>query len=355
MPCGKDWDDLLAYSTLKIVKIRDRRLGFLHYLFMVLIIAYIIGYNIIYQKGYLLSEAPFGATRATLQQPSSFKPATELPYCAQNQTSYNGFRNHPCVYMYGFDVQYPTGLVDTIFSSTRIKDTVYPPTPTGCTIPATTPQCFPDVTKANSSNAYVADIESYTVYIETQVYGQKTNTLAKNGDCKGAVTKGGKVLRYLEEPRQGDIFTIAEILDLAGVSSLDAPSGLAGSATSMRQDGALIVLLIEYSNRDSSVNAFKYRYIATHIPGVDVVNFDPSWQSGTNQITSRNRHGVNIVFLVTGSVGIFSVAALLVSLVSGMVLVKVSSTIVDLLLSYVLPQKALYNKHKYEMTEDFHQ
>ena len=29
------WNDKLAYSTLKVVKVRDWRLGLLHYLFMV--------------------------------------------------------------------------------------------------------------------------------------------------------------------------------------------------------------------------------------------------------------------------------------------------------------------------------
>ena len=46
MPCFglvKDWDDTLAYSTPRFVKIRDRRLGILYYLFLAGIIGYILG------------------------------------------------------------------------------------------------------------------------------------------------------------------------------------------------------------------------------------------------------------------------------------------------------------------------
>jgi hypothetical protein len=41
------------------------------------------------------------------------------------------------------------------------------------------------------------------------------------------------------------------------------------------------------------------------------------------------------------------------NLVSGLVLVKIATTIVDVVALRLLPQRALYQRYKYEKTEDF--
>ncbi len=47
---GYSLDDLLSYSTVKLVRLRDKRLGLLHYTIMLLIFAYIVGYDLLYLK-----------------------------------------------------------------------------------------------------------------------------------------------------------------------------------------------------------------------------------------------------------------------------------------------------------------
>eukprot|EP01133_Synstelium_polycarpum_P012304 gene12304-14431_t len=61
-----DWDSLFAYQTVKIVKIRDKRLGILHICFMLAIVIYIAIGTIVLQKRYLATELPIGSIRTSL-------------------------------------------------------------------------------------------------------------------------------------------------------------------------------------------------------------------------------------------------------------------------------------------------
>eukprot|EP01111_Echinosteliopsis_oligospora_P005751 TRINITY_DN1938_c0_g1_i2.p1 TRINITY_DN1938_c0_g1~~TRINITY_DN1938_c0_g1_i2.p1 ORF type:complete len:135 (+),score=23.15 TRINITY_DN1938_c0_g1_i2:111-515(+) len=79
-----DWDAMLEYKTVKIVVIRDRRLGIIHYAVMLLILIYVVVYTIVFEGGYLKTEPPFGSARATLRQPDTLTSETVLPYCLQN-------------------------------------------------------------------------------------------------------------------------------------------------------------------------------------------------------------------------------------------------------------------------------
>eukprot|EP00929_Paragymnodinium_shiwhaense_P118749 TRINITY_DN90666_c0_g1_i1.p1 TRINITY_DN90666_c0_g1~~TRINITY_DN90666_c0_g1_i1.p1 ORF type:complete len:495 (-),score=134.10 TRINITY_DN90666_c0_g1_i1:53-1537(-) len=92
-------DDIFAYETQKIVRIRDRRLGFTYLGLVLLIILYVVGFQIFYDNGHFLRKDVFGTARMTIQQPtkkgcnpndpdcdSDYPALTELPYCSV----YNG-------------------------------------------------------------------------------------------------------------------------------------------------------------------------------------------------------------------------------------------------------------------------
>ena len=60
----KDWfslDEILSYTTTKVVVIKDRRLGFIHRFIQLLILCYIVGYVFIYKKQYLVTEFSTGS------------------------------------------------------------------------------------------------------------------------------------------------------------------------------------------------------------------------------------------------------------------------------------------------------
>jgi len=353
-----DFDKVFSYSTLKVVTIQDRRLGFLHYGFQLGIFIYIVVYTIVIQQRYLRTEAPYGAIRSTLQEPlPPWNPATNVPYCLQNNATYNGRNNLNCAYVLGQDAVYPPAAIDSIFITTRIRDTYYT-TPPGCTstygVPSTDVACAPSTASTISSRYYVSGIENYTVYIEHAIFGQTNKIAETNGGLKGELIlhNSTKTIKF-EDKRPADIFSLQTILDASGLSSLEVPSNVT-AGQNCRYDGVLILGVIKYSNRQRGSSQLKYSYEFFVLPGSDVVAQEPtSINVGTGQTYARNRHGVRILFVVTGLIGRFDFPTLLTALVNGFVLLKVATTIVDLLLLYIMPQKDIYKKHKFEVTEDF--
>jgi len=358
-----DPDDLLSYSTLKIVKIRDRRLGALHYLLQLGIFIYIIIYTIVIQQRYLKSEIPFGSIRSTIQEPATLD-AKSLPYCLQNQPTLNGRANYNCTFMLGRDLSYPPAIMDSIFVSTRLKDTYYYPPNCGSTIGVdeivTNFACISALTNVSVENRYyLGGIENYTVYIEHAIYGEVTDIVTTNADLKGELEYSDGSKRELTDADRldtGDVFDLSEILQAAGIDSLDSDSTV-NAANSKRYDGVLVLVIIQYSNRASAPSQFKYTYSFKVLTGVDVIVQEPSVVQPNGQIMARSRYGVHFMYLVTGSIGKFDFQVLLTSIVAGLVLLGIATTIVDVLMIYgpikLMPQKSLYKETKYELSKDF--
>jgi hypothetical protein len=64
-----------------------------------------------------------------------------------------------------------------------------------------------------------------------------------------------------------------------------------------------------------------------------------------------NRHGIRLVFRQIGEIGIFNTQILLVNLVTAMGLIAVATTVVDLLMLNILPQKERYASAKTQEVE----
>jgi len=319
------------------------------------IFLYIIIYTIIIQQRYLRSEAPYGTIRATVKQAASWTPAETLPYCGQNNATYKGFTNYNCTYLLGVDLTYPPADTDSIFVATRIKDTLTKLPEPNCTMTPLTIGCAPNITNAASNRYYTAGIESYTIYMEHAVFGRENSILLDNTQCHGELhfrNNSKQTIKFTDPARGGDIIDLQTILNAADVSSLDILSGVAGG-TPLRYDGTLIVAVVNYQNSAQNSDTFTYTYELYHIPGLNVLAMQPSVELPDGTITQRTWYGVKIIFLVVGAIGYFDFPTLLQAVVAGLVLVKVASTIVDLLILYVLPDKVLYSKHIFEVTEDF--
>jgi hypothetical protein len=96
--CGVDVDELFAYQTPRVVKVKDRTLGLLKHLLTLCIFIYIFVFNIWY-KGAHMSMSPIeGVSRLQWQEPTNrcnpldvectanFDSVKDLPYC----TGYTG-------------------------------------------------------------------------------------------------------------------------------------------------------------------------------------------------------------------------------------------------------------------------
>ena len=65
--CARDLDDLFAYTTSRRVRIRHRYVGGIHYLLMLGIFGWVIGYMLIYKRGYLELEPISGSIDVIIQ------------------------------------------------------------------------------------------------------------------------------------------------------------------------------------------------------------------------------------------------------------------------------------------------
>eukprot|EP01119_Soliformovum_irregulare_P008210 TRINITY_DN2128_c0_g1_i2.p1 TRINITY_DN2128_c0_g1~~TRINITY_DN2128_c0_g1_i2.p1 ORF type:complete len:231 (-),score=47.67 TRINITY_DN2128_c0_g1_i2:113-805(-) len=206
--------------------------------------------------------------------------------------------------------------------------------------------------RANSNGTtvtrqYLAGIEDYTLFIDHIVYGLQNRFAKRSVEMNGQVWQDGKKLYDLDPNRIGDIFTVRQLLQYAGVSSLDAPSGVAGSSGTLRYDGVQLLMVIEYSNGLSDSTKLLYKYTVVQIPYVETARFE-----GVSSDLALNRHGIDILVVQTGRIGPFSFPALLTSIVGGVVLLGVATFIVDRLALWILPQKKAYGDAKYELTAE---
>ncbi|KAL7746398.1 hypothetical protein RI367_008241 [Sorochytrium milnesiophthora] len=372
-----DWDDLLAYNTLKTVRVRDRRLGLLYYSLILAIIVYVI-YNIIVRQLFLTKEPiTGGSVRSTVQLPQTFKTPSYCPV------------PYPCLYLS------PTQLVPvqedgTVFVTSRVTITNATSVAADCNVSTPSrPECIPQFPTTNSATYYAAGIEDYSIMLEHTVKGWKLSTSTRNGELKGellnskdvptrkylpygssssdisAAKKDGTsdvVVRAIDMP--GDVMTVSDILaaadvvDQHGRPTLDVDSKSPGAkpGEQIRSSGLQIIVFITYENRLMKPSELKYTYKASRINGSEskiLQDFNIAGNNGGNILQEWNRHGVQIKFVQTGTLGQFELLNVLSNVAGAFALTGTATIIVELLMLRLLPQRHIYQKYKYQVTDDF--
>ncbi|PFX25533.1 P2X receptor E [Stylophora pistillata] len=161
-----------------------------------------------------------------------------------------------------------------------------------------------------------------------------------------------------------DKLTIEEILQAAGVTSLDEPSdALNAKGKPFRRHGIVLHMAINYQNAKSTwlgTGDIEYSYqvrripyadyrVNEVIPVIDATDFtNPSLERHQEKRLFRKRYGIKIEFHQSGRLGHFSFPALLQHLVSAVGLLTLTATIVDILVLYILPYKSEYRRFVYE-------
>eukprot|EP00041_Stephanoeca_diplocostata_P021766 m.513659 g.513659 ORF g.513659 m.513659 type:complete len:463 (-) comp21906_c1_seq13:2452-3840(-) len=371
-----DADDLLAYSTPKMVKVRDWRLGGLNYAFQLAIAIYIIIWAVIINAGYNeLEPVSAGSVNIQLRRAGLtdfVDTENTYPYCCaldgdtatwNSTTLCNGTTAYsrtglPCLWWNDLAADYQVGLDSSIAVTSRVDI-------------STEPRCDLDewhrdttcLTEASESGYYVAGVEKFTLLIQHGVAGLIVDKSGKNtGDTErmeGVMldTADEEVFLKAEQGmdfknRIGDIIEIEEILNASGVA-LDAerPDAVSGDTSTVRYDGTNIVLYVEYYiDRDSG--DLKYRYKPRHLSDLEYKVKQVANVNDTH-VEIYNRHAIRILVVQTGIIGKFSFQALLTTLVTSVALLAVSTTIVNLLMTKLFYMKELYKFHKYEVSEDF--
>lgn len=171
-------DDLFAYETQKIVRIRDRRLGLTYLALVVLILLYVVVFQILYLNEHFVRKDVFGTARMTIQQPtkhgcnpndvdctSNFNSLLDLPYCdvSPNKTDDPEFKRK-CIFADQHTLM-PFGMLKgEMLVPTRIDTMVEfkecnPGPQNGYT-------CSNEYRLPKAQDVvYVADIEKYTIMV----------------------------------------------------------------------------------------------------------------------------------------------------------------------------------------------
>ena len=237
--CGRDSDALFAYTTTKLVRIQDRRLGIIKYAFWIAIFVYIAGIQLGYYSGYLQVFDPTGTIRYSLRQPtidqdgkpgcdpvtgnppfvdpsefchSDYAPLSQASYCLQSGVQPGcPLGKYPSAHTtdsdgkpYCFN-QYVCQINDFVDDQIVAQDSISMATyvqeveqTRACsrsgTFNGTCPQVWKAVLPISESNVrndqyFVAGLENYTVLIEHSVHslGAGVDAVSRNMDGKLAV------------------------------------------------------------------------------------------------------------------------------------------------------------------------
>lgn len=378
---GADLDDVFAYNTAKIVRVRDRRLGIVRLIFILTILGYIIGDVFIVKRKFLDVETPVGTVSVSLKKPDKVTDVTHFPYCHRydDEKVYGKplqpYFQRTCRIVDAISLEGTPDAGDSFFVATRhsVKHQVrecavdaevckrpwvedrsdgdYHPPLKGA--PKGSNDHPPDF-----NSTYYADVESYTLLIKHAMISQRLYratgeakfSRSNNGMTGKLVAKGGRVIREFGE--KPDIVSVADLLDAAGV---DLDTNFDKYETK-RHSGIVVMVTISYTNKFDLEHP-TYTMSAAQVDKAEykvetVLDSIPPTRTPHNR-TLSNRHGIKFVFLQTGQMARFDFQVALVQVVSAFALLSVATFTVELLMLYVLPQRKEYNAYKYEISKDF--
>lgn len=397
-----DLDDIFAFETFKVVRVRHRVLGIIHKILWVLVVLYYVLYVMIYQQKYMKHDSPVGFVTANalpsgdetnnVRNPVSPDPTLNFmdnkPYCRQSGNACERPKCLPCAnFTSGNRVTSTTGEGIVLFSRLKVKRgllekpseletvRVEAEKTKDCT---GTQQC-PEDCKCPEERLFAAGIESYTLRVEVSVQDAqkslgkvaikekprmyKGTSCPEKGHCHD---KGTEVKDALDSGlfQDGyDVFSVASLLkalDYTLDEPLDKifpgnPAACAerpvdgkcpdGKHLTGRYEGLVIQVDLHF---DGSVEEYEYRIFA-NTPGY--ATFQYVEQPDT--FVDYKIQGILIRFQYTGVLKYFDLQNLIVQLVSGLVLLGYTKVAVEILMTKLLPNKGKYNLFKYEMTPDF--
>lgn len=404
-----DVDDVFAYSTTKSVKIRDARLGLLHYFLMLCIVMYIVVYQLIAKLGYLRFSPAQNSARMTLQEPTvhcnpnkascqdDLADLSQLPYCCARNSSCAAkedgscscdyqpspkYGNYNCTWLGGDDagvVQGSSILVATLTHQydLRLNSSCF------TTFPEAAGSCRKVWMVESDTVVFTADVESYTVLVDHSVTSPASGVAltsrsmvgalfvdkgrvqdqlcASRPDAVSAAVDGSPTdaapcyLKPSETPDGLDYFSVGDLLAAAGVR-LDDDSFDGGQ--SVRYEGVIVNLQIEYSNTrlwKGIEDPTRYLYKPSVIPGSSYKTTVAVSSAYPDLRVRRDLHGVLFDVRPGGTLAVFDFTQLLLQLTTSLTLLALSTVGVNLLAQHVLRLRHYYSEALCDRITDLRQ
>lgn len=367
---------LLHYITYKLVIIRDRRIGVIYYVIAIAVILYSLA-EIFVKKGYLeFDTAPDATIRFLLSDPKEDNgvdhdksaQVANLSYCCYNETASEYCTQ--CQVMDARELSWPVES-RTISLTTFSKDRWQTKNMSSGK--------FGKFETIRENLYFTVQPEKMMIKIEHAVLATKFLTgklggkdlAASQRNMKGYLYgHNGTLIKSLSSNKEdrmrgkADKLTVQEILQAAGVASLDETSdALNSKGKPFRRHGIVLHMAINYQNAESTwlgTGDIEYSYqvrripyadyrVNEVIPVIDATDFtNPSLERHQENRLFRKRYGIKIEFHQSGVLGHFSFSALLGHLASAVSLLTLTATIVDILILYILPNKSEYRSLVYK-------
>ena len=346
---------LLYYRTVKVVQIRNMKLGALHLFMQLLIFIYVVIYVIIIEKGYNGSSPIEGYTYTKLKGSS-----------LQNDTYGN------ILVWDATDIVNPPMESDAIFVTTNSLVTynqsrgLYPDTATPC-------PCEKGVTLEHGVETgtctNVTDSESYC-----QIYGWGP---VEDDITAASTTVLNSVQNFTMFVRCSVVFSRYKIRDdnlLGGNLTMgynefyvsDFIKNAGSTWDDVATTGAIIATTISWNcefnpwspDCEPQFKFFRLDQSNSFSPGFNYryghYYYLPN-QNDTTQATQYRDlfkvYGVRIVFLLAGQGHKFSIIPLMLNLASGLALLTIATIISDVLTLYILPNSKRYRSAKIKAVE----
>jgi hypothetical protein len=301
-----DLDVFFAYRTARTVAIRDRRLGLTLLVLQLIIAGYVILYQVVLSQNYMSPSDLVGSVRLQMQSPKDarFKWVNgAAPYCAgvtsldprngpranfyalkDGTFAYTGggsaegavfFPQRNCTY-YDETSAIPLAETDRVFLTSEERTTVQSVNASVCAAAEaaylSSPACafYPPYSKNDAAvtrRSFVADIEWFTLLVDhnmnaplarlsytvEQMAGRIMDGSGNDIDpCATYIKNFGACPDFIAVGVAGlpDILSIRNLMEAAGIDTLDTPLGAAapGQPESSREQGIVLLLDISYSN-----------------------------------------------------------------------------------------------------------
>mmetsp|Transcript_15628 Transcript_15628/g.27966 ORF Transcript_15628/g.27966 Transcript_15628/m.27966 type:complete len:806 (+) Transcript_15628:74-2491(+) len=329
LPALPDLDELFAYKTSKVVKIKDRCLGFLWYSGILSVAVYFVIDSIIIDQAHFVREPFLTVIETSLKAPGTLTPTSQLPYCKGGPGNYSQVL--PCTTGPDIWVRVPSTGNAELFVATRLKD-------------------LQNGTVERKS--FVQDPERYTVGISFAL--QAPQLQSKTGDAKytrsiveletSLHNQDGKLVPgAIRRISRFDVIELQVLLQAAGIAD----------ASSIRYKGAVLLVMINCPmNRDGSIS--KCKYTVQNVEDAQAKTYvTRSLDLHGPDTEVQERRGVKIVVSATGEMGQFKWSAFMLAVVSALGMVKLIKIFVDFMMANVMPLKQVYTLLKWEESVDF--
>jgi hypothetical protein len=355
-----DPDEAFSYNTFRVVRIRDRYLGFLRFILMLLIFVYIVIKVLVIDKGYRIHDTPIGFVRTSIMMPAGGVDFTKYTFCPNSpdhsKWPFPAEADFPCHVWDADSIVYPADEVNSIFVTTRVTESK---NHYNCgqqntkDDPVVENHCENPYVEDDSTIYLLAGVTDYTLGVQHSFYSDlaQKSIVGNSKSYAGRLLdqQGNTISEFLPQS-QGDIPDVMSVGQLLTAAGADIADPSRSPDSSQYYSGMVLIVLVHYSN-DPHIH---YEYRARAVPAADYKLYEVRYDGLVrgNRITYK-RAGPKIIFMVTGDMVQFSFQTMLIQLCSALGLLSLATMAVEYVMLYVMPLRKHYAKEKFQDTDDF--